>query len=144
MADDPYDLNRFVEAQSTAYAAALSELQRGKKRSHWMWYIFPQLVGLGVSQTAQQYAIRGLEEARAYLAHPVLGPRLEKCAEVVLGIEEKTAPEIFGNTDAMKLRSCATLFAQVPDAGPVFERLLDKYYEGEPDPRTLELLARKG
>jgi uncharacterized protein (DUF1810 family) len=140
-ADDRYDLHRFVEAQQGIYERALAEITRGDKRSHWMWFIFPQLQGLGFSSTAQRYAISGLDEARAYLNHPVLGPRLLECAEAACQIEGRTAEAIFGGTDAMKLRSCATLFAQVSPPGSVFERLLKKYYDGQPDAQTLRLLG---
>jgi len=141
-AADPHDLNRFVEAQQGVYQRALSEIASGQKRSHWMWFIFPQLQGLGMSSMAQRYAISGLDEARAYLEHPVLGPRLLECAEAAYNIEGRTARNIFGSIDAMKLRSCATLFAQVSPPGSVFERLLEKYYDGEPDAKTLRLLGR--
>ncbi|HTU01419.1 MAG TPA: DUF1810 domain-containing protein [Candidatus Sulfotelmatobacter sp.] len=140
--DDPYDLRRFVEAQEGDYERALGELQGGRKRTHWMWYIFPQLDGLGFSATAKHYAIKSLEEARAYLAHPVLGPRLERCAEAVLGVEGRSATAIFGSPDDLKLRSCATLFAAVSPPGSVFERLLATYYRGERDAKTLQLLER--
>lgn len=139
--DDPFDLERFVTAQRTAYDRALAEIRRGDKESHWMWFIFPQYDGLGFSSTARFYAIRSLAEARAYLSHPVLGPRLVECAEAALAVEGRSAQEIFGSPDDMKLRSCATLFAQVTPAGSVFEKLLAKYYQGEPDERTLRLLG---
>lgn len=140
-ADDLYDLSRFVEAQRGVYERALAEITRGDKRSHWMWFIFPQLQGLGFSSTAQRYAISGLDEARAYLNHPVLGPRLLECAEAACQVEGRTAEAIFGAIDAMKLRSCATLFAQVSPPCSVFERLLKKYYGGQPDAQTLRLLG---
>lgn len=138
---DPYDLNRFVQAQQGDFERALAEVHSGRKRSHWMWYIFPQFDGLGFSSTAQYYAIKSLAEAKAYLAHPVLGPRLLECAEAALRVEGRSATEIFGSPDDLKLRSCATLFACVSPAGSVFERLLDKYYGGERDQKTLRLLA---
>jgi uncharacterized protein (DUF1810 family) len=137
---DPYDLDRFVRAQEADYDRALRELRGGRKRSHWMWYVFPQLAGLGASETSRRYAIRGIEEARAYLAHPVLGPRLAECAEAVLGVEGRSAHDVFGSPDDLKLRSCATLFARASPPGSPFERLLAKYFGGEPDPRTLRLL----
>jgi uncharacterized protein (DUF1810 family) len=140
-AGDPHDLNRFVEAQEGDYERALSEIRGGRKRSHWMWYIFPQLDGLGFSSTSRRYAIRSLAEATAYLAHPVLGPRLLSCAEAALGVEGRSALEIFGSPDDMKLRSCATLFALVSPAGSVFERLLGKFFQGEGDGKTLRLLG---
>lgn len=138
---DPHDLSRFVEAQAPAYDRALAELRAGRKRSHWMWYVFPQLEGLGSSSTSVRFAIRSLDEARAYLAHPVLGPRLLDCAEAVLVVEGRSAREILGAPDDMKLRSCATLFACVASAGSVFHRLLARYYGGAQDPRTLRLLG---
>ena len=138
---DPYDLHRFVQAQQDVYAQALAEIRRGRKASHWMWYIFPQLTGLGLSAMSQRYAIRGLAEAKAYLSHPMLGPRLRECAEAVIGVEGRSAREIFGAPDDMKLRSCATLFAGVSPAGSVFHRVLTLYFQGEGDPQTLRLLG---
>ena len=140
-ADDPHRLVRFVQGQSHAYEQALAEIQRGQKYSHWMWFIFPQIAGLGFSPTAQFYAIKSQAEAQAYLEHPVLGPRLLACAEAALGVEGRTAVEIFGETDALKLRSSATLFASVSPDGSVFHQLLDRYFDGVPDPRTLRLLG---
>jgi uncharacterized protein (DUF1810 family) len=140
-ATDPHNLSRFVEAQEHEYTRALSEIRSGRKRSHWMWYVFPQIAGLGHSPTSVHFAIRNAEEAAAYLAHPVLGPRLVECADAVLRIEGRTAHEIFGSPDDMKLRSCATLFASVSPAGSPFERILDKYFGGERDERTVALLA---
>jgi uncharacterized protein (DUF1810 family) len=142
--DDPHDLGRFVEAQRGDYARALAEIRSGRKQSHWMWYVFPQLAGLGRSTTAQQFAIRSAAEAAAYLRHPDLGPRLAECAEAALGVEGRSAHEIFGTPDDAKLRSCATLFARVSPAGSVFHRLLDRFFEGRPDARTLELLEIVG
>ena len=139
-ANDPHDLNRFVQAQEGVHERALAEIKSGRKRSHWMWYIFPQFDGLGFSPTAKLYAIKSVAEAEAYLRHPVLGPRLKECAEAALGVQGRTAFEIFGSPDDMKLRSCATLFAHVSPPGSVFHRLLDKYYQGEPDDKTLRLL----
>jgi uncharacterized protein (DUF1810 family) len=140
-ADDPYDLNRFVEAQEGNYADAIAELRAGKKRTHWMWYVFPQIAGLGQSSMSERYAIRGEDEARAYLAHPVLGPRLLECAKAVLHIEGRTAAEIMGWPDDLKLRSCATLFAWVSPTGSVFHRLLDSYFGGETDNVTMMQLG---
>jgi uncharacterized protein (DUF1810 family) len=137
----PHDLSRFVQAQVGDYEQALSEIQSGRKRSHWMWYIFPQFDGLGFSPTSRRYAIKSLAEAEAYLRHPVLGPRLVECAEAALGVEGRSANEVFGSPDDMKLRSCATLFARVAPAGSVFERLLDKYFQGQPDAESLRLLG---
>lgn len=141
-AGDPYDLGRFVRAQQEDYEQALSEIRGGRKRSHWMWYVFPQIEGLGVSPTSRRYAIKSLAEAKAYLAHPVLGPRLRDCAEAALGIDDRSAVEVFGSPDDMKLRSSATLFASVSSEGSVFHRVLDKFFHGERDGRTLSLLAR--
>lgn len=139
--NDPHDLRRFVDAQSRVYADALSELRAGEKRSHWMWYVFPQYDGLGRSWTALEYAIRSVSEADAYLRHPVLGPRLLECAETLLAIESRSVHEIFGSPDDLKLRSSATLFARVSAAGSVFQRILDRYFAGEADWRTLELMG---
>ena len=137
--EDPHDLRRFVEAQENDYEHALSEIRSGRKRSHWMWYVFPQLAGLGMSATSQHYAVKSLAEAEAYLAHPVLGPRLIACAEAVLRIDGRSALEILGSPDDMKLRSCATLFAYVSPEGSVFHRVIDKYCDGQPDEKTLSL-----
>jgi uncharacterized protein (DUF1810 family) len=139
--DHPHDLNRFVQAQQDDYERALSEIQSGRKRSHWMWYVFPQFDGLAFSSTSKHYAIKSVDEARAYLDHPVLGPRLLACAEAAVRVEGRSATEIFGSPDDLKLRSCATLFASVSPPGSVFHRLLDKYYQGEPDGKTLRLLG---
>ncbi|GAB4471409.1 MAG: DUF1810 domain-containing protein [Elainellaceae cyanobacterium] len=137
-----YDLNRFLKAQTSDYARALAEIRQGRKRSHWMWYIFPQYAGLGFSATSQHYAIKSLAEAEAYLQHPILGDRLIECAEAALQVNGRSAYEIFGSPDDLKLRSCATLFAQVSPAGSVFHQLLDQYFQGNPDARTLELIGR--
>ncbi len=138
--DDPHDLDRFVRAQEDDYEQALAELTSGRKESHWMWYIFPQFDGLGFSSTSKRYAIKSVEEAKAYLAHPLLGPRLLACAGVVVRTEGRSAHDIFGSPDDMKLKSCATLFASVSPDGSVFDQLLAKYYRGERDPKTLRLL----
>ena len=135
------DLTRFLSDQDRAYSAVLDELRHGEKQSHWMWFIFPQLAGLGRTPQSRKFAIANLDEATRYLAHPVLGPRLLECATLVLGIKDKSAIEVFGETDAMKLRSSATLFAQVSPAGSVFHRILARYFNGARDERTLELLA---
>jgi uncharacterized protein (DUF1810 family) len=140
-AGDSYDLDRFVRAQAESYDLALAEVRGGRKRSHWMWYVFPQLAGLGSSDMAQRYAITSLAEAEAYLRHPVLGPRLVACAEAALGVEGRSAYDIFGSPDDLKLRSCATLFACVTPSGSIFDRLLAKYYGGERDEKTLRLLG---
>ena len=138
---DPYDLTRFVRAQEQSYQQALSELERGRKQSHWMWYVFPQFDGLGTSPMSMRYSIKSSAEARAYLEHPVLRPRLVECAEAMLAVDGKSARAILGSPDDMKLKSCATLFAQVSPSGSVFERLLDKFYDGERDAATLRLLS---
>ena len=138
--DDP-DLDRFVRAQEDDYEQALAEIRGGRKRTHWMWYIFPQIDGLAFSPTSRHFAIKSLDEARAYLDHPILGPRLVECAEAALRVEGRTASEIFGSPDDLKLRSCATLFACVSPPGSVFDRLLGKYYRGGRDGKTLQLLG---
>lgn len=138
--DDPYDLNRFIEAQEVNYDNAISELRAGRKRTHWMWYVFPQIAGLGNSAMSYRYGIRSEDEARAYLTHPVLGARLVECAEAVIAIDNRSAHDIFGSPDDLKLKSSATLFAHVSPPGSVFERILDRYYSSERDPRTLALL----
>ena len=142
MTPDPYNLTRFVQAQEADYDQALTEIRAGAKRSHWMWYVFPQFVGLGSSPTSRNYAIKSREEAEAYLAHPILGPRLIECAEAALQIEGHSAVQIFGSPDDMKLRSSATLFAAVSSGGSVFHRLIDKYFDGKQDVRTLELISQ--
>lgn len=139
--EDPHDLNRFVEAQSRNYAQALEEIRGGAKQTHWMWYVFPQFAGLGSSSMAARYAIKSPEEATAYLRHPMLGPRLVTCCETALGVKGRTAHQIFGSPDDMKLRSCATLFAHVSPEGSVFQRILERFYAGQPDANTLRLLA---
>ena len=155
----PHDLQRFVNAQDAGgtYERALAELQAGCKTSHWMWFVFPQIAGLGQSEMSQRYAIDSLEEARAYLEHPVLGPRLVECARALLGHEGLTAEEIMGGIDALKLRSSMTLFARAAqlakpqqplystgsrglDEGEVFEQVLERYFGGEPDGATLRLV----
>lgn len=140
---DPHDLNRFVEAQVDTYLQALAEIRGGRKRSHWMWFIFPQIDGLGFSATTKRYAIKSLAEAEAYLAHPILGPRLLAIAEAALQVEGCSAADIFGSPDDRKLQSCATLFASISPADSVFQCLLDKYYGGERDEKTLRLIAEK-
>jgi uncharacterized protein (DUF1810 family) len=137
----PHDLERFVRAQERTCETALAEIRSGRKRSHWMWYVFPQIAGLGSSEMSRRYAIRSLAEARAYLEHPLLGPRLIECFEAALGVAGRTAHEIFGSPDDLKFRSCATLFACVAPPGSVFQKALDKYFGGEGDPRTLEILG---
>jgi len=141
MTSDLFELNRFVDAQKDVYEHALSELRSGRKRSHWMWFIFPQLKGLGSSAMAQRFAISRLAEAKAYLAHAVLGPGLVECVEALNTLEGRSASEVFGFPDDMKLRSCATLFAEASPQGSAFERLLEKYFEDCPDQKTLDLLS---
>jgi uncharacterized protein (DUF1810 family) len=138
---DPYKLSRFVDAQEGVFETAISELKQGRKRTHWMWFIFPQLEGLGVSATSRYYAIKSREEAIAYLAHSLLGRRLVECTEIVLTLEGKTAYEIFGSPDDLKFRSSMTLFAFVSTDRSVFNYALDKYHQGKPDTKTLEILA---
>jgi uncharacterized protein (DUF1810 family) len=137
--DDRFNLQRFIDAQAGIYPAALAEIRRGAKRSHWMWFIFPQLAGLGRSDMARRYAIASLEEARAYLAHPLLGARLRECVEALQDLRGVTAEAVFGGIDAVKLRSSLTLFAAASDGG-IFAAALDRWF-GEPDPATLALLV---
>jgi uncharacterized protein (DUF1810 family) len=142
MASDPYNLTRFLLAQEADYGQVLAEIRAGRKRSHWMWYVFPQFDGLGMSPTSKHYAIKSAQEAVAYLAHPLLGPRLMECAESALQVADRSALEIFGSPDDMKFRSSATLFASVSPQGSVFHRIIDKYFDGKRDVRTIELLSR--
>ncbi|MCW2776663.1 MAG: uncharacterized protein JWN17_388 [Frankiales bacterium] len=137
------DLQRFVDAQDAdgTWERALRELSAGRKQSHWMWFVLPQVAGLGRSETAQRYALADLDEARAYLAHPVLGPRLREAAAVLDVLPTDDAVEVLGSTDAQKLRSCMTLFARADPDEPLFRGVLAKYYAGEPDPATLERLG---
>jgi uncharacterized protein (DUF1810 family) len=139
--DRTRDLERFVDAQAGVYATVLDELRAGRKRSHWMWFVFPQLRGLGHSDMALRYGIRDLAEARAYLAHPVLGPRLHECLRLVLAAPG-SADDVMGQVDAKKLRSCATLFDHAADGDPDARAVLDRWWEGAPDERTLDLLGR--
>ena len=136
---DPFRLQRFVDAQQGVYAQVCAELAAGCKRSHWMWFVFPQLKGLGRSATAQHYGIASKAEAQAYWAHPLLGPRLKQCTDLVLAVDGRSAQQIFGPPDDLKFRSSMTLFAQATGE-PVFTRALQKYFGGEADPRTIELL----
>jgi uncharacterized protein (DUF1810 family) len=131
------NLSRFLDAQAPVYENALDELRRGHKETHWMWFIFPQIAGLGHSAMAQRYAIRDSAEARAYLAHPVLGPRLHECCRALLAVEDRTAREIMGQPDDIKLRSSMTLFALAAD-DDVFSQVLERYFEGHRDPLTVE------
>jgi uncharacterized protein (DUF1810 family) len=139
---DPFDLKRFVDAQDRVYDTVVDELRDGRKRSHWMWFVFPQLRGLGSSPTAERYGISSLDEARAYLRHEVLGPRLRECTRLVNQVRDRSAAEIFGSPDDLKLRSSMTLFARAADDNGDFLALLDKYYGGQQDQLTLKLLAR--
>lgn len=135
------DLERFVTAQADTWDQALAEVTAGRKRSHWMWFVFPQLRGLGWSSTARFYGIADRAEAEAYLAHPVLGPRLAQISAAAVAVPRRSAHEIFGDPDDLKLRSCATLFAAISPPGSVFLQVLARFYDGVPDPRTLELLG---
>jgi uncharacterized protein (DUF1810 family) len=140
---DPFNLDRFVAAQDPLLELIRAELRAGAKRTHWMWFVFPQLAGLGRSGTARYYAIGSLDEARNYLAHPVLGPRLIECTALVNGVEGKSAHEIFGSPDDMKFHSSMTLFATTNPNEPEFSRALRKYFGGETDRSTIELLAER-
>jgi len=137
---DPYDLNRFVEAQQGAYSGIVDELIRGRKTGHWIWYIFPQIAGLGASSMSQRFSISSIEEARAYSAHPVLGPRLAECTALVLAVKDRSAEQIFGHLDALKFRSCMTLFAVADPTNEIFQKAIDYCFDGLPDPLTLPAL----
>jgi uncharacterized protein (DUF1810 family) len=137
---DPFNLSRFVEAQTGSFDTALAEIRRGAKRSHWMWFIFPQIAGLGSSSMAQHYAITSLDEARAYIAHPVLGARLRECVAAMEGVTRKDAEAVFGGIDAVKLRSSLTLFIEA-GGGAAFETALADWFGGRKDEATLRLLA---
>jgi uncharacterized protein (DUF1810 family) len=139
-ASDPFDLQRFVDAQARVYQTVLDELRAGRKRSHWIWFIFPQLSGLGSSPMAARYAISALDEARAYLRHDVLGPRLHECTQLVTGLEGRSITEIFGSPDDLKVRSSMTLFGRATDNNRDFVALLEKYYDGDEDPLTVTRL----
>ena len=143
MPDDAFDLNRFVEAQDGLYADALAEMRNGRKQSHWMWFIFPQIAGLGSSAMARRYAIRSLAEAQAYLAHPLLGERLRTCTRAANAWEGRSAHALVGAPDDVKFRSSMTLFAQADPDDPDFARALSIYFEGRPDPLTLERLEQR-
>lgn len=144
MTADELDLEHFVRAQDAdgTFDRAAGELARGRKTSHWMWFVFPQLAGLGTSEMSQRYAIGSIAQARAYLAHPVLGPRLEQVTDTVLDLPEVTAERVFGGIDARKLQSCMTLFLAADPAQQRFRRVLDRFYAGQADPRTADLLRR--
>jgi len=137
---DPFDLQRFVDAQTPVYPRVIAELRKGRKQSHWMWFIFPQLAGLGHSAMARRFAIASREEAAAYLAHGILGPRLRECTSLVNAVEGRTVTEILGSPDDVKFCSSMTLFSAV-SSDEEFARAIEKYYAGKPDPRTLDLLA---
>jgi uncharacterized protein (DUF1810 family) len=140
--DNPYDLARFVAAQDAGgtFDRATAELRRGRKESHWMWFVFPQIAGLGQTQTSRKFAISSLEEARAYLRHPVLGPRLTACARILAQAQDRSAEEIFGGLDAQKLRSSMTLFLRAAPGEPLFGQILSLYFDGLPDSATDHLL----
>ena len=138
---DLFNLQRFVDAQAPVWDEVQAELHRGKKRTHWRWFVFPQLAALGRSTTAIFYGISGADEARAYLEHPLLGPRLHDCCKVLLRVDTGSAREVLGDIDAMKLRSCLTLFESVAPTTPIFKECLDRYFDGERDPLTTRLLA---
>ena len=138
--NDPHNLQRFVDAQSSVFEQVCSELRQGQKRTHWMWFIFPQMKGLGRSASAAYYGIGSLEEAAAYLRHPVLGPRLVECTQLVNKVEDRSIREILGSPDDLKFRSSMTLFARAAEDDTVFRTALKKYFGGEPDRLTLELL----
>ncbi len=137
---DPYGLQRFLDAQAPVFEQVRAELRAGRKRSHWMWFVFPQIRGLGSSPMAQRYAISSLQEAQAYLAHPTLGARLVECARLVLAADAASAEDVFGGVDALKFRSSMTLFARAAPDHPVFREALDRYFGSQPDPLTLERL----
>ncbi|MDJ0554390.1 MAG: DUF1810 domain-containing protein [Microcoleaceae cyanobacterium MO_207.B10] len=139
--NDPFNLSRFISAQDKIYETVLRELKNAKKQSHWMWYIFPQIDGLAKSTTSKYYAIKSIEEAQQYLNHPVLGKRLLECAEIVFGIEGKSISEIFGYPDDLKFKSSMTMFFHVAKPDSIFARIIDKYFQGERDIQTLNILA---
>lgn len=139
--DDPHDLQRFVTAQEPVYDTVLAELRAGRKSSHWIWFVFPQLRGLGRSSTAAHFGIASLDEARAYLEHPVLGPRLRECARLVHAVEGRSAREVFGSPDDLKVRSSMTLFARAASDRADFTAVLEKFYGGQEDPVTIERLS---
>nr|WP_281721390.1 DUF1810 domain-containing protein [Nitrosomonas nitrosa] len=140
---DVYNLHRFLTAQAPVYDSVLAELRAGKKSSHWIWFVFPQIAGLGHSAMAQQFAIGSLDEAKAYLQHPVLGQRLRECTQLVLDVNGRSAEEIFGYPDNLKFRSCMTLFLTVAPDNAIFKDALTKYFDGKPDQVTLDILAQQ-
>ena len=139
--NDPFELSRFLVAQEDTYDDVLRELRQGKKTSHWMWFVFPQVTGLGDSEMSNYYSIASFDEAEAYLAHRVLGQRLIECASLVMDIEGESAEQVFGSVDAMKFRSSMTLFGKIKSGHKVFQRVLDRYFDGVPDSNTLRILA---
>lgn len=139
--NDPHHLQRFVDAQESSYRRALAEIRAGRKASHWMWYVFPQFDGLGFSSTTRHYAIKSLPEATAYLEHPTLGPRLRECVDALLDIDGRSADQIFGSPDNLKLKSSMTLFAQVSPAGSAFEQVLERYFGGQADQASIDLIT---
>jgi uncharacterized protein (DUF1810 family) len=141
MPSDFFNLQRFLEAQNPVYSAILRELRQGQKRTHWMWFIFPQLIGLGRSEIAIWYSLSRLEEARAYLAHPLLGARLRECTQIVSDVKGRSAHAIFGTPDDLKFHSSMTLFEQAAEADSIFTTAIDKYFDGNRDPATLALLG---
>ena len=140
---DPFNLQRFVDAQEASYARALHELRAGRKRTHWIWYILPQVQGLGLSAMSMRYAICSLAEAQAYLANPVLGNRLRECVKELNSLEDLTVVQVLGDIDTVKFRSCLTLFAQASPSEPIFSEALKRHFGGQPDQATLEVLARQ-
>ena len=142
MNSDPHDLSRFVDAQRPVYDSALAEIRAGRKRSHWMWFVFPQVKGLGFSSSSEYFGIGSLAEARAFLDHPVLGARLVECTEALLAHEDRSATSIMGSPDDLKLRSSLTLFSLVEPQGSVFHRGLERFFEGQPDELTLDIVRK--
>ncbi|SEQ89489.1 Uncharacterized protein, DUF1810 family [Pseudomonas sp. NFACC02] len=138
--NDPFNLSRFVDAQRPVFSRVMDELREGRKTSHWMWFVFPQLKGLGTSETAMRFGIADMREARAYLEHPLLGPRLVECVEALLKHGDSSALQIFGSPDDLKLRSCLTLFNEAQPEAALYQRALDQFYGGKPDDRTIQLL----
>jgi uncharacterized protein (DUF1810 family) len=136
------NLQRFITAQETDYLRALSEIENGRKLTHWIWYIFPQIAGLGFSETSKLYAIKDINEANFYIAHPVLGPKLIQISNALLELKDKTAIQVFGSPDDLKLKSCMTLFSTLQNASPVFKAVLDKYFNGDRDLKTLQLIQQ--
>ena len=140
--NEPFNLERFVTAQEDVYPDVVRELRNGRKRTHWMWYIFPQIAGLGRSPTSHFYAVKSEEEARCYLDHPVLGKRIKECTAIVLTGDERFAEKVFGQPDTMKFHSSLTLFAYISEPGSVFDQALEKFFNGQPDPLTIALLEK--